>query len=247
MKKTLIAFLLFAAWSRAHAPASGWQSSAPARTGATAGAAGGSITPIGGACSSGGGSGQTVSYTPTAGGNTMVIGAGTNGAAWGISAVTVTDNLSNSYSPAATEVASFPASYLYVKIGSLSGITSWTLSWSGGQGGIVCVEEYSGVVHVGSVPVTASGSGSTYTETLSSTTGTNNYFVSAVNAGGNATVTATGTTGNTRQNQSQTTAGGNALILQDNTTASSGASLTTAGTLSTSTNTASTGIELKSQ
>ena len=192
------------------------------------------ITPIGGACNDIGGAAGTltISYSPTAG-NTVVIG---------VDSFAGTPSLSDNKSTVYASLASNSNATLYGYIGVPSGITTYSIT--GITYSSACVYEYSGVVHFGSIPVTYTHLyASSYTATLSSTTGANNYLIAAVGAGYNNTYTAS--TGTIRISHNRS-GGGTSMAIQDNTTASSGASITVAGT-ATGTSILLAGIEMKSQ
>ena len=198
-------------------------------------AAASGITPIGGACGTHSGSGTiTISYAPTAG-NTVVIASS--------STVTAPTGFDDGHSTVYAQLAVKSLTALNGYIGVPSGITSYSIT--GGSYDSACVEEYSGVVHFGSAPVQIqSGYGSTYTGTLASTTGTNNYFISSI--GGNYNNTFTATAGTIR-GQVSLSGGGSSTAVQDNTAAGSGVSLTTSGTISDVGYQYVAGIELKRQ
>lgn len=177
----------------------------------------------------------TISYTPAATGHTLLVGIfqPTIYSA----PTTVKDNLGNSLTAIVGMAGGYV--YLYGELSTPSGVTAINTTMSSGTQ-VICVLEYANVVHFGAVFPTTNGASASYTNTLASSTGTNNWFVSQVDS--NPGETATATVGYLRVGDAS-----NRFYMQDNTVTGSGVPIVISGTLSGSVSWRTSGVELKSQ
>lgn len=177
----------------------------------------------------------TISYTPAATGHTLLVGIFQSSSSV---PTTVKDNLGNSLT--ALGHADVGYNYLYGELSTPSGVTAINVTRSSATF-TICVLEYANVVHFGAVfPTTDGVSSASYTNTLASSTGTNNWFVSQIES--NPGKTATATVGYLRVGDAS-----NRFYMQDNTVTGSGVPIAISGTLSGSVNWFTNGVELKSQ
>ena len=178
----------------------------------------------------------TISYTPAATGHTLLVGIFQPSIY--SAPTTVKDNLGNSLT--ALGHADVGYNYLYGELSTPSGVTAINVTRTSTTF-TICVLEYANVVHFGAVfPTTDGVSSASYTNTLASSTGTNNWFVSQIEA--NPGKTATATVGYLRMGEAL-----NYYYMQDNTVTGSGVPIAISGTLSGSVNWFTNGVELKSQ
>ena len=180
-----------------------------------------------------------LSYVPTAG-NTLIVVAGQ----YGVPTVTsVTTNNSQSFTSLAASSSNYNSS-IWGLLSVSSGTTTITVHESSpaSQYQAACVAEYSGVLHFGSVPEVNNVSASPYANTLTTTTGTNNWFVSALATGASSTFTATtGSIFNQYSTAYQT------IAITDNSATAYGVPISLAGTFTGGSVASAAGIELKSQ
>lgn len=203
--------------------------------------AGGGITPRGTPVCGISATPLTISYTAYAASDTLVVGA--NGLYGVLGTATVTDNKSDTFTQIVT-----PSSYssaIYANLAISSGVTSVTITTTGGDGAVAaCISEYSGGVRFGNTSNSTTWSGTSYTASLTMQ-GANNYIIIVANDntyGQNPVPTATAGTVRVYNN-------GNAngsMWLQDNTSASSG-TLAASGTTSPSSVGWIVAAELRSQ
>jgi hypothetical protein len=107
---------------------------------------GGAVLPVGTpVCTLPYGNSITVSYTPHAVGDTIVV----TGAGNGNNVTNVTDNLSTVYSNPVNYTSGSANGYIWVDLHVPSGVTSIIVTLSGTSYQTACVSEYSGVVRTG--------------------------------------------------------------------------------------------------
>ena len=177
----------------------------------------------------------TISYTPAATGHTLLVGIFQPSIY--SAPTTVKDNLGNSLTALGGMAGGYV--YLYGELSTPSGVTAINTTMSSGTQ-VICVLEYANVVHFGAAFPTTNGTSASYTNTLASSTGTNNWFVSQVDSSPGETATAT--VGYLRVGDAS-----NRFYMQDNTVTGSGVPIVISGTLSGSVNWRTSGVELKSQ
>jgi len=160
----------------------------------------------------------TVTYSPTAG-NEIVLDVSFEQA---VTAVSCADNNGNALLLNGTAGSGANTDLTFQFYGTaIAGATSYKVSWTTGATCAICITEYSGVLRIGATNQTNSGNSAAPSITVV-TTGPNSFIAAAMTASAGRSITFT--TGHMRQQEI-------GLSAVDNTAASSGTSVTCAGTV----------------